>query len=147
LVKHFCYKYNFHRIESLVSWRQDSQIKNQRQGEFSMSEKIGPTHEQIQQRAYELFLERGGDHGGHEDDWLAAEQELTEAQLDGVLQLAPARSASTEDGITEEAVLDEDAANGGAAVAQPGEQTKNRTEGAGTKTTSPGFPSAVSSRP
>jgi hypothetical protein len=35
-----------------------------------------PTREQIAQRAYELFLARGGEHGRHEDDWLRAEQEL-----------------------------------------------------------------------
>lgn len=35
-----------------------------------------PTEEEIQQRAYELFLERGGEHGRHVDDWLQAEREL-----------------------------------------------------------------------
>jgi len=32
--------------------------------------------EQISQRAYELFLERGGAHGADVDDWLRAEREL-----------------------------------------------------------------------
>ena len=36
-----------------------------------------PTHEQIQQRAYELFLERGCDPGTDVEDWLVAEKELT----------------------------------------------------------------------
>lgn len=35
-----------------------------------------PTHEAIARRAYELFLARGGSHGGHEQDWLVAEREL-----------------------------------------------------------------------
>ena len=32
--------------------------------------------EQISQRAYELFLERGGTHGADLDDWLRAERDL-----------------------------------------------------------------------
>lgn len=35
-----------------------------------------PSHEAIARRAYELYLSRGADHGGHEHDWLAAEREL-----------------------------------------------------------------------
>jgi hypothetical protein len=34
------------------------------------------TNEKIEQRAYELFLERGAEHGHAMDDWLAAEREL-----------------------------------------------------------------------
>ena len=37
-----------------------------------------PTTEQIELRAYELYLERGGEIGRDVDDWLAAERELTE---------------------------------------------------------------------
>jgi len=33
--------------------------------------------DRIAQRAYELYLARGGRHGGDFDDWLAAERELT----------------------------------------------------------------------
>ena len=36
-----------------------------------------PSFEQIQRRAYELFLARGGAHGYDMADWLMAEQELT----------------------------------------------------------------------
>ena len=39
--------------------------------------KIYPTHEQIQQRAYEIYLERGGQGGDDVTDWIRAEQELT----------------------------------------------------------------------
>jgi len=37
-----------------------------------------PSLEEIQQRAYELHLERGCVHGRHQDDWLQAERELLE---------------------------------------------------------------------
>jgi hypothetical protein len=36
----------------------------------------------IAARAYELFLERGGEHGGDVDDWLRAERELSQAGVD-----------------------------------------------------------------
>lgn len=35
-----------------------------------------PTHQQIAERAYFLYVERGGKHGHHEQDWLIAEREL-----------------------------------------------------------------------
>lgn len=35
-----------------------------------------PTLEDIQRRAYELFLSRGGIHGNDQEDWFLAEQEL-----------------------------------------------------------------------
>ncbi len=37
-----------------------------------------PTPEQVQQRAYELYLERGREEGHDIANWLAAERELTE---------------------------------------------------------------------
>jgi hypothetical protein len=37
---------------------------------------IEPTLDDIRRRAYERYLERGGKHGQHFDDWVAAEQEL-----------------------------------------------------------------------
>ena len=33
-------------------------------------------HDAIARRAHELFVERGGEHGHHEADWLQAEHEL-----------------------------------------------------------------------
>jgi hypothetical protein len=33
-------------------------------------------HEEIERRAYEIYLQRGGGHGRDLDDWFAAEQEL-----------------------------------------------------------------------
>jgi hypothetical protein len=38
-----------------------------------------PTQEEIEVRAYELYLKRGGENGSALDDWLAAEKELTES--------------------------------------------------------------------
>jgi hypothetical protein len=36
-------------------------------------------YEDVARRAYELFLARGGQHGGDMDDWLEAERQLTDA--------------------------------------------------------------------
>lgn len=35
-----------------------------------------PSAEDIRRRAYEHYQQRGGNHGQHFDDWLAAEKEL-----------------------------------------------------------------------
>lgn len=68
-----------------------------------MSDAKSPREEHIERRAYELYLERGGE-GGHDlADWLAAEKEFTEvpkqansgaltvraAAVDTVAQAAP----------------------------------------------------------
>jgi hypothetical protein len=34
--------------------------------------------DRVAQRAYELYLARGGDHGRDQDDWYAAERELSQ---------------------------------------------------------------------
>lgn len=47
-----------------------------------------PSEEQIEQRAYELYLQRGCEHGRDIEDWLEAERELTE--------LAELRAVETE---------------------------------------------------
>ena len=39
-----------------------------------------PTDEDIRARAYEMYLERGGDHGLDFDDWVRAERELKRRQ-------------------------------------------------------------------
>jgi hypothetical protein len=36
-----------------------------------------PVEEQIRQRAYEIYLRRGDEHGTALDDWLQAEMEIT----------------------------------------------------------------------
>ena len=37
-----------------------------------------PSPEEIRQRAFEIYMERGGIHGCELDDWLQAERELQE---------------------------------------------------------------------
>ena len=46
---------------------------------MSDSNKKVPTHEQIALRAFEIYLQRGGE-SGELDDWFAAEKELTESR-------------------------------------------------------------------
>lgn len=38
----------------------------------------GPTLAEIRQRAFEIYVERGGIHGSDLDDWLHAERDLKE---------------------------------------------------------------------
>jgi hypothetical protein len=38
-----------------------------------------PTLEEIELRAYEIYLKRGGENGSELDDWVAADKELTES--------------------------------------------------------------------
>jgi hypothetical protein len=42
----------------------------------SSAAKAAPTYEEIAKRSYEIFLERGGEHGHAEEDWARAESEL-----------------------------------------------------------------------
>jgi hypothetical protein len=44
------------------------------------AEVLSPTHGQIAERAFELFLARGGVHGYEREDWLEAEKQLREHQ-------------------------------------------------------------------
>ena len=46
---------------------------------------IEPTHEDTARRAYELFEDRGGEHGHDWEDWLQAERELREQGVVGVV--------------------------------------------------------------
>ena len=39
-------------------------------------EDFEPSEEEIRLRAYHRYLDRGGEHGAHFDDWLEAEREL-----------------------------------------------------------------------
>jgi hypothetical protein len=43
-----------------------------------------PTHDQIERRAYELFLARAGQNGSAHEDWLRAESELSGADQAGI---------------------------------------------------------------
>jgi hypothetical protein len=43
----------------------------------AIEKKPAPTHDEIAQRSYALFLARGGQAGHEVEDWLTAERELT----------------------------------------------------------------------
>lgn len=50
---------------------------------MSRTDKKTPTQKEIELRAYEMYLQRGGEHGNELNDWLAAEKELNESlQMD-----------------------------------------------------------------
>jgi len=65
-----------------------------------MSERKIPTAEQIEVRAYELYLERGCEDGYDLADWLAAEKELTELSEQSVSSSEKSRAASAGQGPT-----------------------------------------------
>jgi len=52
-----------------------------------------PDHDAIAQRAHELFVERGGEHGHHDEDWLRAETEL---RTQSVTEMEPGHSVTAE---------------------------------------------------
>ena len=58
-----------------------------------MSERKEPTAQQIEQRAYEIYLERGGGEGRTLRDWLAAEKERTELAEKSVSSTPKGRAA------------------------------------------------------
>ena len=47
------------------------------QREVYINPDIAPAHEQIERRAYEIYLARGGQHGQDLADWIMAEHELS----------------------------------------------------------------------
>ena len=65
-----------------------------------MSEHRLPTVEQIEQRAYELYLERACEDGHDVADWLTAEKELTELSEQSASGTPSARAASAGQGST-----------------------------------------------
>jgi HSP20 family molecular chaperone IbpA len=44
--------------------------------EADVFDRMNETNDVIEQRAYELYQERGGQHGADQDDWFAAETEI-----------------------------------------------------------------------
>lgn len=46
---------------------------------------IEPTYEDVARRAYQLYVERGGEDGRDQEDWFQAERELRELALRGVV--------------------------------------------------------------
>ena len=58
---------------------------------MSRIDKKTPTQREIELRAYEIYLQRGGEDGNELNDWLAAEKELTESlQMDSSEATVPA---------------------------------------------------------
>jgi hypothetical protein len=59
--------------------RRTDKEQAQQQGppEFAHDSTAETDRERVAQRAYELYLERGGGQGQDLDDWLSAERELT----------------------------------------------------------------------
>ena len=54
-----------------------------------------PTHEQIERRAYQIYLEHGFHPGNALSDWLAAEKELTKPSEREDANTSPANVASS----------------------------------------------------
>jgi hypothetical protein len=50
-----------------------------------------PTHEEIAERAKQIFLERGSTPGHEVDDWLQAEYELMQLPVSKIAEIAPAQ--------------------------------------------------------
>jgi hypothetical protein len=46
-----------------------------------------PTEEQVRARAYQIYLDHGGQHGHHTDDWLQAEYELMQVPIQKIATL------------------------------------------------------------
>ncbi len=67
-------------------------------GETNKTGKVGatranlPTYEQIAARAYQIYLERGCQHGHDVDDWLQAEYELLQLPVDKVAKMKISRT-------------------------------------------------------
>jgi hypothetical protein len=59
-----------------------------------MSDAKIPTVEEIEKRAYGLYLERGSEDGHALEDWLAAERELIEVQEEPTSAAPRTRAAS-----------------------------------------------------
>lgn len=44
---------------------------------------VDPSEEEVRQRAYEIYLARGGSHGDPDQDWWAAETQLSDGTRPG----------------------------------------------------------------
>ena len=54
---------------------------------------IDPTHQDIARRAYQLYEERGGEHGRDLEDWFEAERELRQFPIDVVGRILAAEGS------------------------------------------------------
>ena len=55
--------------------------KTRRSQTASASTGAAPTEEDIRRRAYQRYIDRGGDHGTDFEDWLEAERELKKSEV------------------------------------------------------------------
>jgi Protein of unknown function (DUF2934) len=53
------------------------------EGGFAMFGHREPSGEEIARRAYELYIQRGGEHGKDVEDWVRAEKELSDEPVAG----------------------------------------------------------------
>jgi Protein of unknown function (DUF2934) len=51
---------------------------NYKEGGIAMFGRREPSGEEIARRAYELYIQRGGEHGKDVEDWVRAEKELSD---------------------------------------------------------------------
>ena len=56
-----------------------------------MFERRAPLGDEIARRAYELYLQRGGEHGKDVEDWVRAEKELREEPVAEPVKTRPAQ--------------------------------------------------------
>ena len=54
--------------------------KGRRKSALDEAPSASPTYDEIAQRAYEIYLARGGGPGREDEDWQQAERELREAR-------------------------------------------------------------------
>ncbi|MGB0036612.1 MAG: DUF2934 domain-containing protein [Candidatus Acidiferrales bacterium] len=52
--------------------------ESSRAGSDSQTAEVHPTREEIEQRAYQIYVDRGSAEGKDREDWLQAERELLE---------------------------------------------------------------------
>lgn len=57
-----------------------------------------PTHQEICERAYKIYLKRGGQHGRDVDDWLQAEYELMQLPTRIIAELKPPKPSQVPPG-------------------------------------------------
>lgn len=76
---HPCPEDAFDQLLRLVASRSLRPARFSREDDGHQSMKENPIVEDIELRAYHLYLERGAEHGRDLDDWLEAEREVLEA--------------------------------------------------------------------
>ena len=63
-------------VSEAVNGTADTFGTTEKSGDGQATAEADPPRELIEVRAYELFVQRGYEHGHHEEDWVTAEREL-----------------------------------------------------------------------